>query len=1149
MARVTCMGCMMIPLVSFVLLATPSTAAHSTHASRLVIFTRTAEQWEVELSRPSKHLPDVDETQCGEQTVVPQRGGKAKHLFTLQYTSGLTECLHAVYGDDTRHTTSEWLDPPSLTQRIRNTFFRAEPQTPRRVRVPQDPLAAVHLPAAVDHVVLILPNSTRTNLALSSHRAQRSLQDEGIKNSVEQLHGPTSTRTNIVILSAGFRADEQSLFNASIDMTMKFLERPQHYGLTEGGFPLSRYLSTTNIFSVFQPSVDAGADKPSLGKYVKNNLGCSYGSGTAGEPARALRCDRALSIALADTSPVSPSQHNTIVLALVNDADYGGTGLYHPSIKLATLYTGGMHTNDDDTLVRSASLLYHEIGHALADLYDEYVVDDEGEEDVANCGPPFTTPYCPKNCAVRPTGLGWQGWVNLGLVPANPLPGCYYKNYYRPGTVSHGPCLMEKLAAPHLCPVCREASALQLFYNGLDLTYPMCPMRQSVTYLAKAGWTSTTFFANSKLIALGAFHTTWTLDGVLVGNGTDHLTVHSEKMRLGKHTLRFDIVDQSDWVLSKNRPVNMEAYTEWEIVVLEHLSDIQAVQNVQMSKCTSGAAARGLPLINYYHYSVCEGGCALNYTSRKYQHPTDFNSTTDSVEGWLLGLGGALVGVGILVLLTTYLIGVRYTGAKPQKVLSDAFTRPIKYTRIALGVIDGVLGAVAVTIVTLLLLMYSEMGAVGKLIFLMAIAFGGLLFILAVIGLVAVMYRSVWGLVLHSVLLVLIILSSLVFSGVLFTWGYEANDEGSYIQRYLKEMWQNEVADDPRRVCSAEEYFRCSGWEVSCFRVESHANCPADCEETHQKYTDTCKVSILEYVHYWLPVAAAGLLALGYLLLCAVILNFFLIVALRKSLRVDKHRAKLLSEGPVDGLLAVAKLEYESLDEFRENLVAQFKKFDKSHSGHLTKSQFARMYEHCIGVRLNEEQLNAVFSLIDTDGSGTVELYEWLLIMRVCAESTASEVIKYMKDRKRKVAAQAKKKCHERIRAIDKDKDSGISLRPSHPSYEDALKVYGVMNDDDFAQMLSQFRLLAEQDEGGDGDSVVRVKAYQDHLKEKYSNAGSRADKVLDELTAIVDADGDGTVEWTEWVATAFLRRDVYVRLESLNTESRLGPLTARRRQ
>eukprot|EP00754_Rhynchopus_humris_P006094 Rhum_TRINITY_DN12983_c0_g1::Rhum_TRINITY_DN12983_c0_g1_i1::g.55955::m.55955 len=291
--------------------------------------------------------------------------------------------------------------------------------------------------------------------------------------STVQMVAPVDQTYNIVFLAGCYSKANKAKFEEDVNKAATFLSGTEQSIATSGGplsaQPWNRYYTHINIFSVWDESSQDGAnhpdDKGDVADPRPNRLQCSYGTTIK----RMLSCNFAETRALASYAPRAD-----LILTLVNDPEYGGAG----GGGQAALYTNNAQSAKDD---RFEKVLIHEMGHAAADLSDEYDYGFTEERELTLT-----------NCVKSPSKLpaAWSYFKARGTVPAAPAKVCSYSNYYRPTPSEKGQqtCLMASSGRPRLCDVCREGMLEDgLFKDGrkVDLTVPRCPLATETMVVQK----------------------------------------------------------------------------------------------------------------------------------------------------------------------------------------------------------------------------------------------------------------------------------------------------------------------------------------------------------------------------------------------------------------------------------------------------------------------------------------------------------------------------------------------------------------------------------------------------------------------------------------------------------------------------------------
>ena len=180
-----------------------------------------------------------------------------------------------------------------------------------------------------------------------------SAQAQGILKTIVET-GARGVRVNIVFIAEGFIASDQSKFDTAASNALNAMLDDPFY---------AQYSNFFNAYSVFVASNQSGADHPATGTYVDTYFNSTFGS---------YGIDRLLTIPPNDVDSAYDDgmgkvfallsnllPEYDIVLVIVNDATYGGSG---GAVAVAS-------TNQAST-----EIAVHELGHSLAHLGDEYQI-------------------------------------------------------------------------------------------------------------------------------------------------------------------------------------------------------------------------------------------------------------------------------------------------------------------------------------------------------------------------------------------------------------------------------------------------------------------------------------------------------------------------------------------------------------------------------------------------------------------------------------------------------------------------------------------------------------------------------------------------------------------------------------------------------
>ncbi|KAJ9469326.1 Caltractin [Diplonema papillatum] len=877
----------------------------------------------------------------------------------------------------------------------------------------------------LDDIVLTIPvGASNVSRTFDVHRALGAaaqgreavaLEGEDIVHTTLQTAGPVTSQNNVVFLSSGYTAAEEAQFHERVDEIVDFLKLPARVSTGfANSVAFARYASLINIFSVFEPSPGSGASRPSTNLVVDSNLECTYGDPSSSEPERLLSCNMEKASALASTAPCgAEGKVNVVVVTIVNSDLYGGAGLYYKrssgtTYRHASFFRGFGETGRD---VDYASLFFHEMGHAYANLYDEYSFE------MTSRGDPVTTPNCAP--AADPSGVRWAGWITLGSsdeylsVAADPVPVCGYTDYYKPSSN----CIMEKLKATRLCPVCREATALAFYETGQDLAYPRCPLEGETVVLEQGE--ATWLHVNKRLVNMGDVAIEWSLNGnqQVATEAASSLRVAacdaggcgaSGGLDLGTHVFNVRIQDQTVWILEANRGGAMTKATTFTVRVVLLGTKSAMTETVTDRTCDKVIFDVGTDEAASYS-SYCDASrnqaCELSYVTSPYQFTADLNELADMLEGQIFGIVGASIAMLVLFFLFVWCFMAR-SNAKRAKCIFKA-DRPEYFERIRWTMVGSaavcMCGAVAA--ITAGLVYYSRLGPIGKLLVFGSLGVAVALFVIAFVGFVAAWYRSKCALTLNGVLLFfcfIVATAWLIFAIVFYN---SAEDDESWAQDALESLWEW-IGEDDAMLCSLEQALECSGWYRSCQRLFSERYCPANCEATHsQSWASVPCQSLLkdEFQDRWTIIVIISIF-LSIAMLVAFILNFILRRNLnsyrnrvRRSLqsRAKKHSgagASMLSMKQAADAAHAAHPHFVDESANASRLHASLRRASAYPDSGDAKKESSESILDVIASLSSEEkrQLKKEFHRVDRNGDGMLDMKEFRLFLKTALMHDAS---------------------------------------------------------------------------------------------------------------------------------------------------------------
>ena len=329
-------------------------------------------------------------------------------------------------------------------------------------------------------------------------------------------NGPAANRVGVTIIGDGYTQAEQSKYTADADAVVNaFFSQP----------PYLEYARYFNVHRVDVVSNESGADHPERGTFRDTALGSAY---NCGDVERTICVNTSLVNAILSRSV--PIEARDLVLVLVNDTEYGGSG--------GAVLVTSMHSS-------AIEITLHESGHTFGRLADEYTT---------------TPPACvnttepPEVNAARDISwerIKWAHW----LAATTPLPTSGTQNglagayegarhcdtgLYRPTFNSK----MRSLGRPF-----EQINSEQIVRRVYNFVSPIDSVSPSSTSFSPSAGSVVDFRVETPSLDLPPLRVRWTVDGAAAGDGKS-LRLNTSTMSPGTHAVRVEVSDQTPMVRS-----------------------------------------------------------------------------------------------------------------------------------------------------------------------------------------------------------------------------------------------------------------------------------------------------------------------------------------------------------------------------------------------------------------------------------------------------------------------------------------------------------------------------------------------------------------------------------------------------------------------
>jgi hypothetical protein len=420
-------------------------------------------------------------------------------------------------------------------------------------------------------------------------------------------NGSPANRVDLVILGDGYTAGQLGQYALDAETVV------QGFFASEA---FSEYRNYFNVHRIDVTSAESGADKPNLGIFRNTALDATY---TCSGIQR-LICVNLTKVNTVLTASL-PAGSRDIVLVIVNDPEYGGSG--------GAVGVASMHSD-------AVELVLHELGHSFGFLADEYG------------GPP------PPNCVlVEPfevnatmvttrNQIKWNHWISGATPiptsgPSIGVPGLYQgakycdAGMYRPTDQSK----MRFLNRPF-----EQVNNEQLVKRIYNFVSPLDSSQPDGSTLSLWQGGTFPFSVTTPSPFTHGLDIGWTIDGGAPAGTGNNLVVNVGGLGLGDHTVEAVIDDTTSMVRSDPSLLLRENRT-WNVTVVP-MPTLEVNPNTGVGSSTVLSAQyvdlAGVPNLAhvFMRVSALPDGAASTCMVR-YDRASGLLSLRDDAGNWLAG--------------------------------------------------------------------------------------------------------------------------------------------------------------------------------------------------------------------------------------------------------------------------------------------------------------------------------------------------------------------------------------------------------------------------------------------------------------------------------------------------------------------------------
>jgi len=352
-----------------------------------------------------------------------------------------------------------------------------------------------------------------------------------------RINGPDANRIGVTILGDGYTQTQLLKFSTDVDLLVNAFFQQS---------PYDEYAAYFNVHRVDVVSNESGADHPETNTFRDTALGSAYNCGGI---VRTICVDTgAVNAVLSRSVPIDARD---IVLVLVNEAEYGGSG---GAVTVASAHRDAVE------------LALHEVGHSFGRLADEY------DTTPPPCNSAIEPPEANAALEIGRDKIKWARWVDgatqLPTTTAqNGVPGAYSgarycsSGLYRPTLNSK----MRSLGRPF-----EQINAEQLVRRIYNLVSPIDSVSPSETSLSSAAGSAVDFRVNTPR-STRPLRIRWTVDGTSAGEA-ESMRLNTGALPAGNHVVQVEVSDQTPLVRNDTSGL-LAVRRSWTVAVPESGAD------------------------------------------------------------------------------------------------------------------------------------------------------------------------------------------------------------------------------------------------------------------------------------------------------------------------------------------------------------------------------------------------------------------------------------------------------------------------------------------------------------------------------------------------------------------------------------------------